>query len=337
MEDSGGSIQKQKAPVRIRGRTIATIAIIVAAAVGVTAVGAYLLQPPDVVRVDGSSTVFPITVSWALNFSGGNRQVVVGFVGTGAGFQKFCRGEIDLSDASRPIQQSERDACGAAGITSITEFLVAYDGLSFVTHKNNNWATSLTIRELCRIWTTNTSAGACGGAGPKVSTWSELSPAWPNRAIHLYGPGTDSGTFDYFVQEVLDPFGAEVTPAFFPSENDNVLVQGVSGDPDSLGYFGFAYVVANTAVLNLVAIDDEDPTNGDGPVAPSGTTIRDGTYAPLSRPLFVYASAQSLSRPIVRDFLRFGYSARGIQLVDATGYVSLNAAEVAVELAKIPT
>ena len=337
MSVSGGSIQKQKQKTRVRigRRTLAVIAIALAASVGLTAFALY--PRPDVVRIDGSSTVFPITVAWAQNFSSGQRQVVVGFVGTGAGFQKFCRGETDLNDASRPIRQSEIDACTQGGVTGIVEFLVAYDGVSVVVNKNNLWAQNLTVRELCRIWTSNVSSGACGGAGPRVTTWIELNPTWPNRAINLYGPGTDSGTFDYFVEVILDPFGAEITRDFFPSENDNTLVQAVASDLGGLGYFGYAYVVANVDRLNLLEIDDGNPANGVGPIAPSEATIRDGTYAPLSRPLFVYANEKSLARQIVRDFLRFGYSPQGVQLVTAAGYVSLNPSELLAQLAKIPS
>jgi phosphate transport system substrate-binding protein len=319
-----------------------SLGVIIAIVVVVAAVGAgvayYALVPrggPEIVVVDGSSTVFPITSAWAGSFNNDQRQVVVRFSGTGGGFEKFCRGETDLSDASRPIRQSEVDLCTANGVTGIVEFLVAYDGLSVVVNHNNDWASDLTVAQLCRIWTGSTSASVCGGAGGPVTRWNELDPSWPDQEISLYGPGTDSGTFDYFVEVILDPFDETITPDFFPSEDDNVLVQGIAGDQYALGYFGYAYAIANTASLKILAIDDEDPTNGDGPIFPSEETVKDGTYAPLSRPLFVYGNSRSLGRTVVEDFLRFGFSGPGQVLVGQTGYVTLNANEVQAQLAKL--
>lgn len=319
-------------------RTVAVgIAVVV---VAVLAASLYLLIAPEsnveIVRIDGSSTVFPVTSAWAVEFNDPGRQVVVAFSGTGAGFQKFCRGETDLSDASRPIKTSERETCAANGITGITEFLVANDGLSIVVPATNTWVDHLTVKQLCRIWTSNASAGACDGTGPRATKWSDLDPGWPAQAIRLFGPGVDSGTFDYFVEVTLDPFGETITDQFFPSEDDNVLVQGIAAEPYSVGYFGYAYVVENLDKIRPVAVDDEDPTNGDGAIAPNEGAIADGTYAPYSRPLFIYANSQSLGRPTVRDFLRFGYSPRGGELIQATGYVPLTAAAVQAQLDKIP-
>lgn len=329
------SIQRGARRGAISGTMIAVIVAAVLVVGGVAAYYAFFSTPGrEIVRVDGSSTVFPITSAWATGFNTPNRQVIVAFSGTGGGFQKFCRGETDLSDASRPIRQSELDACAASGITVSLpqhEFLVAYDGLSIVVNNANAFVDHLTVAELCRIWTSNTSAGACGGAGPRVTSWNELDATWPAQAIELYGPGTASGTFDYFIEVILDPTGDEITAEFFPSEDDNVLVQGVAGNTYALGYFGYAYAIENTDTIRIVAVD-----GGAGPVVPSSTTIRDGTYTPLSRPLFVYANARSVERPAVREFLRFGLSATGMSLVDQTGYISLTETERLAELAKVP-
>jgi len=330
------SIQRSARRGRMSGTAIAVVAIVVLAAVGAAAYIA-LRRDREIVRVDGSSTVYPITSAWAAGFNSPDRQVVVAFSGTGGGFAKFCRGETDLSDASRPIKDSEATTCAQNGVTGIMEFLVAYDGLSVVVPVGNTWAQNLTVRELCRVWTSNASADACGGAGPRVTRWNELNANWPDQEIKRFGPGTDSGTYDYFIEAVLDPFGAEITADFFASEDDNVLVQGIANEPNSLGYFGYAYVVENLDKIRPLAIDDEDPTNGAGPIPPTEPTIKDGTYAPLSRPLFVYANADSLSRPVVRDFLRFGFSASGQELIAETGYVGLTPSEIATQVAKIPT
>lgn len=332
MSTPPSSIQRGARKGRISIAVIEVIVVAVVAAGGLSAY--YLFVPrggPEIVRIDGSSTVFPITSAWAADFNSGNRQVIVAFSGTGGGFAKFCRGETDLSDASRPITQSERDTCEANGVTGVTEFLVAYDGLSVVVNPANTWVDHLSVADLCRIWTSNTSGGACGGAGGHVDTWDDLNDSWPVQTIELYGPGTDSGTFDYFVEVILDPTGDAITAEYFPSEDDNVLVQGVASDTHALGYFGYAYAIENTATIRIVPID-----GGNGPVLPTHDTIRDNSYSPLSRPLFVYGNARSLARPVVQDFLRFGLSDSGTVLVDTTGYVSLTASERATQLLKIP-
>jgi phosphate transport system substrate-binding protein len=337
MDEEKKSIQKGA-----RKGTIGTGAIIAIALVLLIVAGAaayVFLAPkggpgqPEIARIDGSSTVYPITSSWATEFNNDQRQVVVAFSGTSAGFQKFCRGETDLSDASRPIKQTEVDTCKAAGITA-TEFKVAYDALTVVVNPGNTWATSLTVKQLCRIWTINTSAGACGGAGPHVTNWNELDANWSNTAIKLYGPGTDSGTYDYWKEVILDPFKEKITDQFFASEDDNVLVQGVANDAGGLGYFGFAYYEENKNKVKAVAIDDEK--GSEGPVLPSEAAIKAGTYKPLGRPIFVYAKDASLARQIVKDYLKFGFSTRGTELVAETGYVALEPAEVADEVKKIP-
>ncbi|MGQ0798225.1 MAG: PstS family phosphate ABC transporter substrate-binding protein [Methanobacteriota archaeon] len=328
------SIQRGARKGRIGLALIAAIVVVIVASGGIAAYYLFFRPPgPEIVRVDGSSTVFPITSAWATDFNNPDRQVIVAFSGTGGGFAKFCRGETDLSDASRPIRQTERDLCTQNGITGIVEFLVAYDGLSLVVPVANTWAQNLTVSQLCRIWTSNASAGACGGAGGRVTRWSQIDPGWPDAPIELYGPGTDSGTFDYFVEVIFDGVEMEHTDQHFQSEDDNVLVQGVSSNQYALGYFGYAYAVENTDKLRILAIDNE---TGAGPIAPSHDTIRNGTYSPLSRPLFVYASAASLARQVVRDFLTYGYSDPGTVRVDETGYVSLTLTERQAQRSQIP-
>lgn len=344
MSSESSSIQRGARKGQVSGTTLIVIAVIVIAIAGGTmAYLAFSRNTFEIVSIDGSSTVYPITTAWAGEFNNPTRQVLIAISGTGGGFAKFCLGETDLSDASRPMRQSELDNCVENGITDITdldtfraqfEFLVAYDGLSLVVNLENTWVDHLSVSDLCRIWTSNTSAGACGGAGGRVTHWNQLRPgnaSWPTEEIDLYGPGTASGTYDYFKEVILDPTDDPITAEFSPNEDDNRLVQGVASSPYTLGYFGYAYAIENTDSIRIVPID-----GGDGPVLPSSDTVRDRSYSPLSRPLFVYANAQSLARPVVQDFLEFGLSDAGTSLVDETGYVGLNAAERAEQLLKIP-
>jgi phosphate transport system substrate-binding protein len=343
------SIEKGTRTGRISSTAIAVVVIIVLAAVGV---GAYIAFTPSsriIVEIDGSSTVFPITSAWAAEFSNNQRQVLVAQSGTGGGFQKFCRGETDLNDASRPIKKADSDPattteeelCTQNGFTGIVQFKIAYDGLSIVLHKDNNWAPSFTVGELCRIWTSNLTASACKGQGPQVNRWNELNASWPNQKIELYGPGTDSGTFDYFWEKILNNTKSEHREDFTKSEDDNVLVQGCANNIYAMCYFGYAYVDANRGLIKAAAVDDGKPdSNGDsfpddGPIAPTEQSIKDGSYAPLSRPLFIYGNAQSLARQVVEDFIRFGFTTRGMELVRGTGYVDLTSAEIATELLKL--
>lgn len=333
------------------GRGVIVVLVIIIAAVSGGAAYVLFFRAPEFVQIAGSSTVFPVTSAWAERFNAIDRmrQVVVAGGGTGAGFDKFCRGEIDLADASRPIRPADSDpvttteteVCNANGITRIVRFQVAYDGLSVVVHKDNTQVDNLTVKQLCRIWTSNVSLDACGGAGGRVTHWNQLNPAWDPQPISLWGPGPDSGTFDYFIEVILGNQRIEHTDAYNMSEEDEELVAGVANNRYSLGYFGYAYVVENTDVLRAIKIDDENPANGDGPIEPTEETIRGGTYRPLSRPLYVYGytgvPGKSLDRPIVKDFLRFGISADpGMVLVAQTGYVGLNEAELATERNRIP-
>ena len=272
----------------------------------------------QVIRVDGSSTVYPITEAVAEEFQRANAgtRVTVGISGTGGGFQKFCRQEVDIADASRPIKPTEAEACAKAGVQYV-ELPVAYDGLAIVVHPANTWAQSMTVAELKRLWEP--------AAQGKITRWNQIRPGWPDREIHLFGAGVDSGTFDYFTEAIVgkeDQSRGDYTS----SEDDNVIVQGVSGDELALGYFGFAYYEENQAKLTLVAIDDGDESNGGGPIKPTPETVKDGTYRPLSRPIFIYPSVKSLERAEVRNFIDF-YLSKGVPLVREVGYIPLADAE----------
>jgi phosphate transport system substrate-binding protein len=267
-----------------------------------------------VITVDGSSTVYPVTEAVAEEFQRVNSgiRITVGISGTGGGFQKFCRDEIDISDASRPIRPVESEACAKAGVTYI-ELPVAYDGLAVVVHPKNTWAASMTVAELKKLWEP--------AAQGKVMRWSDVRNGWPNNEIHLFGAGTDSGTFDYFTEAVVGKEDAS-RGDYTSSEDDNVIVQGVSGDEYALGYFGFAYYEENRDRLKLVAIDDGDETNGSGPILPSPESVKDGTYHPLSRPIFIYPKVKALESAEVRRFVEF-YLGEGVPLVREVGYIPL--------------
>ncbi len=261
------------------------------------------------VTIDGSSTVFPISEAMAEEFQIANPgvRVTVGISGTGGGFKKFCGGETDISDASRPIKQSEIDLCAENGIEAI-QIPVAWDGLTVVRNPANDWAICMTVDELKRVWQ----------PGSSITRWSQVRPEWPDEEIKLYGPDTDSGTFDYFTEAIVGEEDAS-RDDYTASADDNVLVVGVEGDRGSLGYFGFAYYEESSDVLGAVAVD-----NGDGCVLPSRETIENGAYAPLSRPMFIYTKVQALAKPQVRAFLQF-YLDNATTLVSEVGYVPLAA------------
>ncbi len=273
-----------------------------------------------VITADGSSTVAPVTEAVAEEFQKANAgtKVTVGTSGTGGGFQKFCRGETDISDASRPINPSETEACTKAGIAYV-ELPVAYDGLAIVVNPKNTWATSMTVAELKTLWEP--------AAQGKITKWSQVRPGWPDREIHLFGAGVDSGTFDYFTEAVVGKMDAS-RGDYTSSEDDNVIVQGVSGDENALGYFGFAYYEQNQGKLKLVAIDDGNDANGKGPIAPSPETVKNGTYRPLSRPIFIYPKLKALDRAEVKNFVEF-YLTKGVPLIREVGYVPLSEQEYA--------
>jgi phosphate transport system substrate-binding protein len=271
------------------------------------------------VEIDGSSTVFPIAEAVAEEFQLANPdvRVTVGFSGSGGGFERFCGGETDISNASRPINEREAADCAAAGI-EFTEVSVAWDGLSVIVNPANDFVSCLTTAELRRIWE----------PGSSVRTWADVRSGWPSEAIRLYGPGTDSGTFDYFTETINGESGAS-RPDFQASEDDNILVQGVAGDRFSLGYFGYAYYAENTDRLKLVEVD-----GGSGCVAPSDATIEDGSYAPLARPLFVYVKHTALARPEVLAYVSFMLD-EASALVPSTGYHALSGEEYAASLGAI--
>ncbi len=263
------------------------------------------------VAVDGSSTVYPITEAMAEEFglsSEDKVNVTIATSGTGGGFKSFCTGERDISNASRVIKDGERALCAQNGVEFI-EIQVAIDGLSVVVNPGNTFVDCLTVAELKTIWE----------PGSTVTNWSDVRPEWPQEPIRLYGAGTNSGTFDYFTEEIVGRAGA-IRDDYSASEDDNVLVQGVEGDRNSLGFFGYAYYEENTSRLKSVSLDP-----GSGCVAPNPESIQSGSYTPLSRPLLIYVSRASLERKVVRDFVRF-YLEHALELVPETGYVPLQPA-----------
>jgi phosphate transport system substrate-binding protein len=259
-------------------------------------------------NIDGSSTVGPIMQAAVEEFSNTNTNVkpTVGISGTGGGFKKFSAGEIDIADASRPIEEKEIEACKAKGIEFI-ELPIAFDGLSVVVNPKNTFADTLTVAELKKIWEPDS----------KVKTWADVRAGFPAQEIKLYGAGTDSGTFDYFTKAIVGKEKASRSN-YQASEDDNTLVQGVAGDEFSLGYFGYAYFSENKDKLKLVKID-----NGTGGIAPSPETIGDGTYQPLSRPLFIYINKKALTdKPAIKEFVTFLLT-EGRELISKVGYVPL--------------
>jgi phosphate transport system substrate-binding protein len=261
------------------------------------------------IAIDGSSTVFPITEAVAEEFgllTSGKVRVTVGISGTGGGFEKFCRGETQIADASRPIKASEVELCQQAGIEFI-EIPVAIDGLTVMVNPDNDFVSCITVEELHTIW------------GPEaegvVTRWNQVRPEWPDEKIDMYAPGVDSGTFDYFT-ETINGESQSSRGDFTASEDDNILVQGIAGDEYSLGYFGYAYYVENTDKLKALAID-----GGEGCVTPSDETINNGTYAPLSRPLFIYVRQDAAETPHVREFINYYLSPEGRQLAAEVGYI----------------
>jgi phosphate transport system substrate-binding protein len=266
--------------------------------------------PAEVVKLDGSSTVFPISQAVAEEFQkekGG--KVTVGVSGTGGGFKKFCRGEIAIAGASRPIKDEEAAQCKEGGIDYI-ELPIAFDGLAVVVHGKNDWARDITVAELKTIWAPE--------AQGKVTKWSQVRKGWPDRDLHLFGPGVDSGTYDYFTQAIV---GKEHSSRgdFTSSEDDNVLVQGVSTDEGGMGFFGYAYYAENQDKLKLVPVD-----GGKGPVAPTPETVENGSYQPLSRPIFIYVSTREMDRPEVKAYVEY-YLTKGPELVKEVGYIALPA------------
>ena len=266
------------------------------------------------IKVDGSSTVFPITEAVAEEYrkAGNPAQVTVGVSGTGGGFKKFWAGESDISDASRPIKPSEVEQCIKNGVEYI-ELPIAYDGLAIVVNPKNTWLSSITTEQLKKIWEPE--------AQGVVMKWSDVDPTWPATPLRLYGPGVDSGTYDYFTEAINRKEHAS-RGDFTSSEDDNVLVQGISGDDGALGYFGYAYYEENAEKLKLIPVDDGKPENGAGPIALSTESVQNASYQPLSRPLFIYVSKKSLERPEIQSFVKY-YIAEAPKLTREVGYIAL--------------
>lgn len=268
------------------------------------------LAQEKIIKIDGSSTVYPITEAVAEEFQKMKRgavKVTVGISGTGGGFKKFCRGETDISNASRPIVKKEMEACKEAGVEYI-ELPIAYDGIAVMVNPKNHWVTSMTPAELKKIWEP--------AAEKKITKWIHVNSSWPDIPLNLYGPGVDSGTFDYFTEAIVGKSRAS-RGDFTASEDDNVLVQGIANDRGALGFFGYAYYAENKDKLKIVPIEA-----GKGPIVPSEKTIMEGTYQPLSRPIFIYVSKKAAERPEVKEFVEF-YLKQATKLVKQVKYVPL--------------
>jgi phosphate transport system substrate-binding protein len=267
---------------------------------------------------DGSSTVWPVTAEAGERFMAMAPVIVeVELSGTGGGFRRFCAGESDLQNASRPITDEEAAACAAAGV-EYEAFPLGFDGITVTVNPKNTWAQCLTTAQLAALWEPDGT----------VHTWKQLDPAWPDLEVELYGPGPDSGTFDYFTEVILGEAGLSRTD-YFPSENDLDLVDGVAAQTNALGYFGYAYYATDAHRLRALAIDA-----GSGCVAPAPETIADGSYAPLARPLYLYVNKASLTRPEIQEFLRFALD-QAEEIVQTVGYVPLPAADYAANRAQI--
>jgi phosphate transport system substrate-binding protein len=300
-------------------RVVSFVAAVALAAAcgGGTAPGSPGAASAALVTLDGSSTVFPISEAVAEEFQRANPgvRITVGISGTGGGFQKFCRAETDISNASRPISASEIEACAKAGVEYV-ELPIAYDGIAIVVHPKAAWVSDITAAELKTLWAPE--------AQNKVTRWNQVRASWPDREIHLFGAGVDSGTYDYFTEAVTGKAKAS-RGDFTSSEDDNVLVQGVSSDELALGFIPFAYYEENQDKLKLIPVDDGKGDNGAGAIVPNPDTIRTGTYQPLSRPVFIYVSRKAAERPEVQKFVEF-YLAQADVLVREVNYVGLGQA-----------
>ncbi len=265
-----------------------------------------------IVKVDGSSTVFPVTEAVAEDFQKSKKnaiKVTVGISGTGGGFKKFCRGETDISNASRPILKGEIEECKKNGVEFV-ELPVAFDALTVVINPKNTFLKSITVEELKKMWEP--------GAQGKITNWNQVNPAYPNVPLKLFGAGSDSGTFDYFTEAIVGKAKSS-RGDYTASEDDNVLVQGVSRDVNAIGYFGMAYYVENKDKLKSVAIIEKA---GKPAVAPSPESVLDGTYQPLARPIFIYISTKAMAKPEVKEFAEY-YLAHGEKLSKEVKYVPL--------------
>lgn len=282
------------------------------AVAGIAAIGSQAAFAQQLVKIDGSSTVYPITEAVAEEFQKAKKnsiKVTVGISGTGGGFKKFCRDETDISNASRPITAKEMEDCKAAGVQYV-EMPVAYDALTVVINPKNTFLKQVTVEELKKMWEP--------AAQGTVTKWSQVNPAWPDAPIKLFGAGADSGTFEYFTEAIVGKSKSS-RGDYTASEDDNVLVQGVSRDVNGIGYFGYAYYAENMSRLKGLPI--VNPKTGKA-VEPSGANVENGTYVPLSRPIFVYVKLKSLEKPEVREFVEF-YMKNADKLVREVKYVPL--------------
>jgi len=288
--------------------------IVSALAVAGVALFAAQAAQAQVIKIDGSSTVYPITEAVAEEFQKAKKnavKVTVGISGTGGGFKKFCRDETDISDASRPITAKEMEDCKAAGVQYI-EMPVAFDALTIVINPKNSFLKQATVAEMKTLWEP--------AAQGKVMKWNQVNPAWPDAPVKLFGAGADSGTFEYFTEAMVGKAKSS-RGDYTASEDDNVLVQGVSRDVNAIGYFGYAYYAENTGKLKALAV--VNPKTGKA-VEPSAANVENGTYAPLSRPIFIYVKAKSLEKPEVKEFVEF-YMKNGAKLTKEVKYVPLPA------------
>ena len=276
--------------------------------------GGFGSEKNEQIRLDGSSTVYPLSEAVAEEFQRleSGVHITMGVSGTGGGFSKFLRREVEILNASRPIRASELQLANKNAVRFI-ELPVAYDGIVVVVHPSNVWCSSLTVNQLRRIWEP--------AAQGKILRWNQVRPDWPDKPIHLFGPGVDSGTYDYFTLAIVGEEGVS-RGDFTSSEDDNVLVSGVAGDPNALGFFGLSYFEENKKNLKVVAIDDQKPDNGEGPVEPSLTTIFGGSYQPLSRPIFIYVRDDAVKLPAVERFVDF-YLCNASNLAKELGYIGL--------------
>lgn len=285
-------------------------------------VGTAQAQVP-VIKIDGSSTVFPITEAMAEEFQNskkGKVRVTVGISGTGGGFKKFCRGEIDIQNASRPIQTSEMELCKKSNI-KFMEIPIAYDATAVVVSKKNTWLKSITVAELKKMWEP--------AAQGKISKWSDVNPTWPKEDLKLYGAGSDSGTFDYFTEAIVGKSKSS-RGDYTASEDDNTLVTGVANDKNALGYVPLAYYEENKSKLQVVAIvgGDKAPKKNEA-ILPSRETVEAGTYYPLSRPVFIYVTEAGMKKSEVREFVNF-YLGESVKIVPQVKYVPLPASAYAI-------
>lgn len=292
-------------------RGLRAVALSLSAAALVSSCAQNESQTRQAIAIDGSSTVYPITNSVTQQFKSENPnavEVTVEFSGTGGGFEKFCAGQTDINDASRPINPQEMQACKDAGVPYI-ELPIAFDAITVVVHPENTWAQDITVAELEQMWQPQ--------AQGKIVKWNQIRPSWPDRPLTLYGPGSDSGTFDYFTEAIVGQPEAS-RDDYTASEDDEILVEDVSDDPNALGYFGYAYYESNADKLKALPVD-----SGNGPVMPSPETVENAEYQPLARPLFIYVNADAAQKnPALRDFVEF-YIDKAPQLVSSVGYIPL--------------